>query len=211
MQIIAHYIAQQAVHEVLQSAHPRGGAGPIESGTRTGMKWLWGANTHWKDGTSDIVDRITLAATNAASTVVIPDRTYTTDMVTLYAAGGGADTVTGSSGNDFIFGGEGNDVLRGGAGDDLLAGGVGDDRLSGGLGKNFLAGGSDAGILAYLFGGNDHDVAFYEGQTAGVVLNVSTDKSGTNNATLQLKGSGIEDWLMANDNNVVDQAMARAA
>jgi hypothetical protein len=182
-----------------------GVAGPIESDTRSGMKWLWGANTHWKDGTSDIVDRITLAATNAASTVVIPDRTYTTDMVTLYAAGGSADTVTGSSGNDFIFGGEGNDVLRGAAGDDLLAGGVGDDRLSGGLGKNFLAGGSDAGILAYLFGGNDHDVAFYEGQTAGVVLNVSTDKSGTNNATLQLKGSGIGllcaiDFSSLNDN-----------
>ena len=86
-----------------------GVAGPIESDTRTGMKWLWSGSTGWKDNTSDVVDRITLAATHAATTIIIPDRTYTTSNVTLYAAGGGADTVTGSSGNDLIFGGGAND------------------------------------------------------------------------------------------------------
>ena len=86
-----------------------GVAGPLESDTRTGMKWLWSGSTGWKDNTSDVVDRITLAATNAATTITIPDRTYTTSNVTLYAAGGGVDTVTGSSGNDFIFGGGAND------------------------------------------------------------------------------------------------------
>jgi Ca2+-binding RTX toxin-like protein len=173
-----------------------GVAGSIETDTRTGMKWLWSGSSGWKDNTSDVVDRITLATSNAPSTVTIPDRGYVTSNVTLYAAGGGNDTVTGSNGNDFIVGGDGNDVLRGGAGDDLLAGGLGDDRLAGGLGRNFLAGGSDSGILAYLFGGNDHDIAFYEGLTAGVILNVTYDKTGTNNATLQLKGSGIEDRMI---------------
>jgi hypothetical protein len=67
--------------------------------------------------------------------------------------------------------------------------------LRGGLGKNLFAGGSDLGITAYLFGGNDHDVAFYQGQISGVTLAVSYDKSGTNNATLQLKSSGIEDRM----------------
>jgi Ca2+-binding RTX toxin-like protein len=33
--------------------------------------------------------------------------------VTLTAAGGGADTITGSSDKDFIFGGDGDDILYG--------------------------------------------------------------------------------------------------
>jgi RTX calcium-binding nonapeptide repeat (4 copies) len=174
-----------------------GVAGPIESDTRTGMKWLWSGSPAWKDNTSDVVDRITLATSNDPKTVTIPDRSYTTSNVTLYAAGGGNDTVTGSSGNDFIVGGDGNDVLRGAAGDDLLAGGNGDDRLSGGLGRNFLAGGTDTNLAALIFGPQDHDIAFYEGQTSGVILDVTYDKTGSNNATLQLKGSGIEDRMIS--------------
>jgi RTX calcium-binding nonapeptide repeat (4 copies) len=90
--------------------------------------------------------------------------------------------VTGSSGNDFIVGGDGNDVLRGAAGDDLLVGGAGNDRLSGGLGRNFLADGTDTNLAALIFGPQDHDIAFYEGQTSGVILDVIYAKTGSNNA-----------------------------
>jgi hypothetical protein len=57
-----------------------GVAGPIESDTRTGMKWLWSGSPAWKDNTSDVVDRITLATSNDPKTVTIPDRRYTRSM-----------------------------------------------------------------------------------------------------------------------------------
>jgi Ca2+-binding RTX toxin-like protein len=89
------------------------------------------------------------ATSNNPSAVTMPERGYATNNVTLYAAGGSADFVTGSSGNDFIVGGAGDDTLKGEAGDDLLVGGAGDDRLSGGAGRNFLTGGAGKDTVFY--------------------------------------------------------------
>jgi hypothetical protein len=65
--------------------------------TRTGMNWLWNVNT------SDIIDRMTFAAKNTGTTFTIGERAIPSPTgVTLFAAGGGNDTITGSSGRDFI-------------------------------------------------------------------------------------------------------------
>ena len=64
------------------------------------------------------------------------DNTYQLDQQGFYDAGGGNDTVTGSSGNDGLNGGAGNDVLNGGAGNDGLNGGAGNDTLDGGAGSD---------------------------------------------------------------------------
>jgi len=101
-----------------------------------GMNWLWQATD------DSIVDRIVFAATDDALNTTLPDRGFSTTNVDLFAAGGSADKVTGSSGNDFIYGGDGNDELWGGGGSDLLAGGAGDDILHAASGDDYLAGGA---------------------------------------------------------------------
>ena len=73
------------------------------SDLRSGMEWLW------SNGTTSVIDRIAFATTNAATTTIIPDRVVASPKATLFAAGGGADTITGSKDNDFIFGGGAND------------------------------------------------------------------------------------------------------
>lgn len=57
-------------------------------------------------------------------------------------AGGGNDTVVGSTGKDELYGGTGNDVIDGNAGNDLLYGGSGNDTLDGGNDNDTLSGGS---------------------------------------------------------------------
>jgi Ca2+-binding RTX toxin-like protein len=110
---------------------------------RTGMKWLW------DDDTSAIIDRIVFAAKDGALTTTLPDRSSSSPKVSLFAAGGSDDSITGSRDRDFVFGGEGNDTIRGGAGDDLLAGGKGNDSLSGGAGRDYIAGGEGQDTVFY--------------------------------------------------------------
>jgi len=107
------------------------------------MKWLW------NDDNSSVIDRFVFATKDGALTATIPDRSSTSTKVSLFAAGGSNDNITGSRDNDFIFGGNGDDTLRGGLGDDLLAGGAGDDRLNGGGGRNFLTGGAGNDTVFY--------------------------------------------------------------
>jgi hypothetical protein len=65
------------------------------SDTRTGMKWLWGVDN------SDIIDRISFAATNSGTTFTIPERAILpSNNVTLFAAGGGNDLYVGAAAND---------------------------------------------------------------------------------------------------------------
>ena len=129
---------------------------------RAGMKWLW------NDDNSSVIDRFVFATTNDALTATLPNRSSSSTKVSLFAAGGQNDTITGSRDNDFIFGGNGNDTLKGGDGDDLLAGGKGDDRMNGGAGRNFLT------------GGEGKDTVFYE--TSG-------------EAGIRLNGAGITDTV----------------
>jgi len=89
-----------------------------------------------------------------------------------FAAGTGADRITGrglddsiagAGGSDTLLGGDGRDTLDGGAGSDSLDGGTGDDRLVGGGGRDTLLGGDgddtlDGGAAAdRLEGGEGND------------------------------------------------------
>ena len=78
--------------------------------------------------------------------------------MSIFAAGGSDDAVTGSHDNDFIYGGDGKDVIRGGDGNDLLVGGEGDDRLSGGEGRDYLSGGAGKDTVFYEFNGGGVDL-----------------------------------------------------
>lgn len=101
----------------------------------TGMTWLWGSPT------TSIIDRVEFATTNAATARTLPASGNIGQSVTLFAAGDGADTITGSADDEIIAGGLGSDRIYGGAGNDLIVGGGGDDILSGGAGRDFIAGG----------------------------------------------------------------------
>lgn len=91
---------------------------------------------------------------------------FNNNLLVNFMAGGGDDTVGGSSRNDSIWGGTGNDVVFGYDGDDKLYGEEGNDQLQGGAGADFL----DGGI------GNDNIF----GQVGNDILN----------------GGDGDDWLM---------------
>ena len=74
---------------------------------------------------------------------------------TTIKAGGGADTITGTTGAETIEGGNGNDTLNGNDGNDTLEGEDGDDTLNGGAGEDTLIGGDD---MDTLDGGEDGDL-----------------------------------------------------
>ncbi len=83
----------------------------------------------------------------------------------------GHDTLTGTDANDWLDGAGGNDTLDGEGGDDVLYGGTGNDQLFADGGNDFLHGGAGADKLD---GGAGHDVASYEGSTAGVSVNLTS-------------------------------------
>ncbi len=58
------------------------------------------------------------------------------ELVNVFEARDGNDTVDGAGGNDTLYGGLGNDSLIGGTGDDMLIGGAGNDTLNGGSGQD---------------------------------------------------------------------------
>ena len=88
-------------------------------------------------------------------------------------AGGGGQTINGTSGNDSLVGGPGNDTINGLAGDDTLRGLSGNDSLDGGEGDDVLDGGEgdDTLINASGFdtvdGGAGFDTEITSGGVAG--------------------------------------------
>ena len=66
---------------------------------------------------------------------------------TAWFTGGGADSLTGSSGNDYAQLGSGDDHAQMAQGDDSLRAGTGDDSVSGGDGNDTLWGGQDDDTL----------------------------------------------------------------
>ena len=81
-----------------------------------------------------------------------------------FYAGGGHDTMGGSTRSDRLWGGTGNDTLLGYAGDDTLFGEAGNDELQGGQGNDRLEGGQGNDTLFgqagndTLFGGDGNDI-----------------------------------------------------
>lgn len=76
-------------------------------------------------------------------------------LVQNFYAGGGNDTMGGSTRNDNLWGGTGNDTLLGYAGADRLYGEDGNDQLQGGAGADTLDGGVGDDLL---FGQEDNDL-----------------------------------------------------
>jgi Ca2+-binding RTX toxin-like protein len=70
-------------------------------------------------------------------------------------AGGGNDTITGSSVANKLIGGGGNDTIYGLAGNDIINGGDGNDTIQGGAGQDTLDGGAGIDTADYTtFNGN---------------------------------------------------------
>jgi len=75
----------------------------------------------------------------------------------------GNDTLNGEAGTDWLYGGAGNDTVNGGADDDYLEGNAGDDTVTGGAGADRLWGGAGVDILSgdegadALWGGDGAD------------------------------------------------------
>ena len=90
------------------------------------------------------------------------------DLIGLVRAGGGNDTVNGSSSTDKMLGERGNHRLMGQGGDDSLDGGAGMDMLDGGSGDDELAGGSGKDTL---LGGDGND--YLGGDEAEVFTGIS--------------------------------------
>jgi Ca2+-binding RTX toxin-like protein len=86
------------------------------------------------------------------------------DGASIFNAGGGDDTVTGSDGADTVLSGDGDDTVRAGGGDDAsVEGEAGDDALWGGDGQDVLFGRTGDDLLwgesgdDYLEGGRGAD------------------------------------------------------
>ncbi len=96
-----------------------------------------------------------------------------------------AEVIVGSSGLDIISGGAGDDIIDGGAGDDIIHGGAGADTLDGGAGNDTLS---------------------YEGDTAGVVVDLKGDTASGGDAQGDIisnfenvTGGSGDDKLFGND------------
>ena len=158
-------LVSRALSDLQVDVGPTDGTGPppitaIRSDLLTGLKWLYPNNA--SDPTA-LIDRVVFKITNGAFAGTVPDREHpnsATDGLTLFASGGGADTITGSATADLIYGGEGSDFICGGVGNDLVAGGGGIDVLSGGLGNDFIAGGDGEDIYDLTFEGSSVTQAF---------------------------------------------------
>ncbi len=106
-----------------------------------------------------------------------------TDKVQNFLAGGGNDTMGGSTRNDNLWGGTGNDLLMGYAGDDRIYGeedndtlqgqegndyedgGIGNDTLLGQVGNDTLNGGDGADLLLGFTAVNDPKQTLSAGET----------------------------------------------
>ncbi|MBB4640571.1 calcium-binding protein [Rhizorhapis suberifaciens] len=137
----------------------------IRSDLEAGLRWFADNNNIAAATHAELIDRVAFQISNGDFTGAVPDRPQgaSSDRLSLFVAGDGADMITGSSENDFIHGGGGNDTLIGGAGDDVLAGGAGDDIFIGGAGRDFFAGGAGTDTIDLQLGAS----------TQGAVLQLS--------------------------------------
>jgi serralysin len=118
------------------------------------------------------------------------------------AAGDGFNTLenlTGSAYADTLRGDAAVNVLNGGNGNDTLEGRGGNDTLQGGSGNDVLIGGAGGDSLQ---GGDGSDTASYAGATAGVLADLNSASSNTNDAKSDtyssienLIGSSLADTL----------------
>jgi Ca2+-binding RTX toxin-like protein len=102
------------------------------------------------DGNVAAGARLTITASGLPSgQTFVFDGTAETDGSFSVTAGGGDDTLDGSSGGDTLGGGAGDDIVTGFLGDDTLVGGSGDDVIDGGAGTDRVNGGTGADVYVY--------------------------------------------------------------
>jgi Ca2+-binding RTX toxin-like protein len=82
------------------------------------------------------------------------------------------EEAVGGDGDDTLIGDGGPNVLRGAGGNDTLTGNAGADTIDGGAGADTIYGQADPGDL--LDGGPGRDLLTYDGETAPVVVDLTT-------------------------------------
>ena len=107
--------------------------------------------------------------------------------------GNGADTIIGGDKNDRLYGGGGGDTIRGNGGNDFIMGQAGADLMNGGDGDDLLY---FDDLDSSVFGGDGNDTAIVLGATAGVNLNMTSNKIET------------ADGRSSNQNNTFDASGA---
>ncbi len=115
----------------------------------------------------------------------------TQNLGTLFEAGAGNDTVTGSSSGDRISGDGGKDGLLGGNGNDTLSGGAGDDSVSGGIGNDLLYGGIGSDTLA---GGAGNDSFVFEEAGTETIADFGFGVGATGKDVIDLRTLDLADW-----------------
>ena len=144
-----------------------------------------GSNTLTFDG----VERLRTgegADTIDASGVTVP----TEEQGVRVHAGGGNDTIVGSTGRDYLHGGEGNDLIHGGDGNDVIEAGAGDDLVYGENGNDGIRwgdGGYDGplGNDTFYGGAGYNSLNAWQNDAAGngVHMTLTSSNSGTVDAT----------------------------
>ena len=102
----------------------------MASGTRIGLLGGFGPAGGIETITANGLSNVFIAGQSSADTFNFSGTSLV--GISRIEAGGGNDTVTGSSSADAILGGAGNDKLSGAFGADILTGGAGNDTLAGG-------------------------------------------------------------------------------
>jgi RTX calcium-binding nonapeptide repeat (4 copies) len=85
---------------------------------------LWGG-----DGSDSVFERVVFSLNDSGASQVPVNPNATAGHATLFAGGGGADVITGSTGDEMIFGGAGNDTIIISKGKDFLIGGLNTDTI----------------------------------------------------------------------------------
>lgn len=119
---------------------------------------------------SGAVDNVITVGANDVTVDGVSITTQNIETVDINA-GGGNDTITGSSANDILRGQDGNDTIDGGDGNDAVQGGSGIDVLSGGGGNDILRM-VDANVGDSVDGGTGTDTFNYvdaSGNTANII------------------------------------------
>jgi serralysin len=95
------------------------------------------------------------------------------------------ESAVGSNFSDVLLGDAGDNALYGLTGDDLISGGAGNDQLAGGEGNDHLYGGVGAD---WIDGGAGFDLARFDGEAAGVVIDLQNGVTGTGDHLVAIEG-----------------------
>jgi Ca2+-binding RTX toxin-like protein len=123
-------------------------------------------------------------------------------------AGGGNDTITGTSVDNSLLGGGGNDTIYGGAGSDSIFGEAGGDTIQGGAGQDYLYGGLGNDTVDYTTfnGGGNYDLATGFANLTGAFIETMNSfeniKTGAGNDTIYGVAGDPNNYNQRSGNNI---------